>query len=368
MPSTMLIKRLAGKEDIRWDADNTDAVDQYGTGGTYPVTRVNAKHIPLGPEVAALYEKTTVAQALSDIKADLVDLEEAVGSSAHLQQNVTIDVAKTMTFDDINDLLANVPSDLNGHTLTVEFPNEEEAQYDVAGVFGLVFNFRNGRIMLNLHDSQFNYTNVTNEGVFTFERCSGCDVMVYGGVFNIGTPSAGQTMGCGIFFMCTMGHVFGSTFTHSGTATVYGIHYAGCVGWSSGCTYTNVEPFYLENDGVDTSKMAMLDENGKVREEQLPDAIDYGEAVTENSLKVVPGKGYVWEPPADGTLNFEDWPTGSLMQFAIVQIDLQANKTVTSSSWSGSVSGLNSIAAGMTNDCVLYSIGTFIHCVVVRKV
>lgn len=369
MPSTLLVKRLAGKEDIKWDSDNTDAVDNYGTGATYPVTRVNATHIPLGSEVARLYERNTVAEALRDVKADIVSLEDAVGAASHLQENTTVEVTAEMDSSDIFEAIEAVPKDLNGHTLTIEFPDGEEARYEFSGAMSSIpiGSFRNGTIALNLHDCIFDYDNVY-EGVFFFEDCYGCKIMVNGGTFVLGTPVEGHETSCAITFMRAGGSVSFATFSRSGTATgtVYGVHYYGCVGVSRFCTYSGVEPFYLENDGVDTSKMAMLDENGKIRAEQLPDSLPY-EPCSEDELAVTPGKAYVWSPPANGTINLENWPIGNMMQFAIVQIALGLNCSLSTTGTGGkTVVGIGDIAPGKTSDCVFYSVGSKINCVIVK--
>ena len=226
--STVVTKRLLGKQDINWDVTGEGATANFtnSSGVEMPLNKVNASHVPLTVAArAALSGAENVEEGLSKLKNTLDNFTDV----QLMTQDTVIEIEASASPSDIQVLINQQIKNLGGHVLSFVFPAAINQQL----VNTLVFTgFTNGTLLLNGNEitvadnadidclfkfidclskveiRNFTFQHLNSQYAIRAERCTG--IYFYDCEFS-GQPSGGTYAGN---FICS-GHLFNAcTFTN----------------------------------------------------------------------------------------------------------------------------------------------------------
>lgn len=168
-------KRLILKEDINFDYAGTNETESFfgPDGKNYQGTKFNASHLPLTKDGREKLASANVDQALIFL-ADKVD-EFSAGDA--LAEDIEIEINAEDTPDVIQDKINQQKKNLNGHTITFDFPDLLSQQLYSTLVWQ---DFYNGTIKI-LGGSGENrvpvYDKLDITSLFKISRCQ-CEVVI----------------------------------------------------------------------------------------------------------------------------------------------------------------------------------------------
>lgn len=345
-------KRLIGAEDMSFDTANNDGTNQFQVNGrTYNVSKLNARHIPLGRETKEQFGENanTVGEALSYLKnnggggggsamTEDVDISFATGSSA-VQKNAVIELQ---------------PKDLGGHTLSFHFYGER-IQHSAIVVFK---GFHNGRLVIDSNNNAATITDDSNyEALVKIEDCD-CEVQVNNINFE-----ANYCPVCLLAVRSKAVYVNECVFTGNNIPDASACKFELSGSIISSCTFSNFTDGH-EITTVDSAyQQLVLDTNGNNYPELNNDGKISQTVIPTNksvfsadgsTVTLSPGETKIWASgfEASNTLTLTNWSqTGE--EYARIIISLPTGKSLSVLKDSDSVTSVQSIDAGKKNYCIV---------------
>lgn len=320
-------KRLAGKEDINWDANsNNEETSFYDSSGVLRrLTKVNTSHVPSDPTTKALFGGAgTLAEVLAKVNDDLT----LAGVVASLMQDTTINFSAGSNESDKQGVIDSQIKNLGGYTLTFKFP----AGINLTHSEQLVFRgFTNGKLVIDGQEILLQDNASIDSSLFLVIDCL-ClvefrNLHIKHTLSNYGIEAVRcQEVSCDTV-----------QFTGNGGGS-FSMHYDIANGKLQNCLHVN------------DSAVKVSGEVFNLIQSMLPEDVD--DIITLNGavVSVSPHKVYDWAVTGACTLNATGWPvTGFAV--GIMRISVATGGSVTGSG----ITLADNLIENKVNFCVLRS-------------
>jgi hypothetical protein len=360
-------KRLVGVEDILFDNGNNNDSRLFSVNGqTYVVTKLNARHIPLGMETKQLFgdDASTVSEALAYLKNN--GGGGGSGGSA-LDQDTTVAFSAGSTAATKNAAINLQPKDLGGHTLSFKFYGEPVEHTETVVFKG----FHNGKLVIY---SDNNAATISDNSDFgSLIKIVDCDCEVR--IENINF-TASHCPNCILAVRSKAVYVNECVFTGNDIADASACKFELSGGIVSSCSYsyfsggheiTTLDSAYqqlvLDTNGDNYPELT----NGKIAQSVIPTNRTVSSA-SGSEVNLSPGETKIWASGfgTTNTLNLTNWSqTGE--EYARIIISLPSSKTVSIVNSGNSVTTVQNIEANKKNYCIIENTNGTIRVYVYNK-